>query len=111
MDGLYLICENHGIENCHPDLRGYAYAQEKKPGEKIRYIPSTRNELIKSDEICKKCEFRLIKIEKKECPSCENKDIQLIGAKEIERELGPPIKGIFYKCNECNTELISDEEL
>lgn len=108
MEGLMHICKYWGTENCYPDISNVKYAKEIEPGEDIPLWP-VGDELRRLDEVCKKCDSRLFGIEKKECPVCGTKDIKWKGTKEIEYELGF-IKGNFYRCNECNTELISGKK-
>ncbi len=107
MEGLMFICKKWGTAACDPRIMKLRYFQEKKPGEKIVIWP-IGEELRKLDEICKNCDNRLFKFEEMECPLCKNKDIQLQGYKEVEFELGC-IKGKFYKCNKCDTELIFEK--
>ncbi len=101
-------CKFWGTEKCSPDIRHLKFFKEKKSGEKIPLWP-VGEELRKLDQICKKCDFRLFEIEKEKCLLCGNKDIQWLGSKKIEYQFGF-IEGNFYRCDQCNTELIAKKK-
>ena len=107
MEGLMCICTYFGSKNCHPDVRKFASVQEKKPGRKFLQLP-VGEELRKLDEICKNCTIRLFEIEIKKCPVCENESIMLNSIVDIESQFGS-MKGNVYRCNKCDTKLLSDK--
>jgi len=109
MEGLMGICNYFASKNCYPDVRKFGSVQEKKPGRKLLKLPAGE-ELRKLDEICKKCAIRLFEIETKKCPVCENEDIILSSIVNIESQFGS-MKGNLYRCNKCNTKLLSDKIL
>jgi len=108
MKGFMYYCKYWGAENCSPDIKHLKFAKEVKSGEEIPLWP-VGEKLLELDEICKKCESRLFEIEEKKCLLCGNKDIQWERAKKIECQFGF-IEGNFYRCDQCNTELIAQKK-
>jgi len=107
MEGLLCICNYLGSKNCHPDIRKFRNIREIKPGKKFHMLPV--GEKVKElDEICKKCKFRLFEIKIQKCPACDNVDIKLTSIIDIDSQFGS-LKGNLYKCNKCNTKLLSDK--
>lgn len=101
-------CKYWGTDNCSPDISHLKFAKEKEPGEEIFLWPSGQK-LRQLDKICKKCESRLFEIEEKKCLVCGNRNLQWLGSKKIEYQFGF-MEGNFYKCNQCNTELIAQKK-
>ena len=90
------ICEHEGLRNLF----------EKKEIRGDKFELPNEHELNRLNEKCQGCKHAL-RIEKEECPICENKN------------LGPPSryfgsgqhavspKEIYYRCDQCNRDLVS----
>lgn len=103
MKPLFEICE--GWENCdNEDLRSLF---ERKIIEGKKFKLPKEKELEKLKKICRNCGHSL-KIEKKECPMCERKDLITIFPSDIE---DASITIYRYKCKNCSRHLYSYKEL
>ena len=101
-------CKYWGTDDCSPDIRHHKFAKEIKPGDDIPVWP-VGEELKKLDEVCRECDFRLFEIEEERCLVCRNRDLKWLRSKKIEYQFGF-IEGNFYKCDHCNTKLISQKK-
>ena len=78
MEGLMHICRSWGTEGCHPDVSDHRYPKEVKDGETIHIWP-VGEELKRLDDICKKCDSRVLLVEEEKCPYCDSTDVESTG--------------------------------
>ena len=67
-------------------------------------------EVIPYNEICRVCSSRQFEIREKRCDACERTDIKLISSGENGKN--PITEAVtYYRCNKCDSNLLSDIKL
>ena len=105
MKSLMFNCINWGGIDCHPEVSGHKYPKKLKNGEDPPLWP-VGAELRELDEICKSCELRFFKIEKRECLVCGGRDFTERTGLEINMEGTNRYENSYFKCKTCETPAI-----
>ena len=109
MRALMYSCINWGYTKCNVTVSQLARWSTEGGEKEISYWP-VGPEVIPYNEICRVCGNRQFEIKEKKCYACDSTEIQLIrsggnGNNPITEAL------IYYRCNTCDSTLVSDVRL
>ena len=106
MKPLMYSCINWGYTKCNERVSILARWSTEGGEKEISYWPYDP-EVIPYNSVCRVCGHLLIEIKEKRCNVCESTDIQLIGSGGNGKKLSTE-DVIYYRCNKCDSKLVSD---
>lgn len=102
-------CINWGYTKCNAKVSQLARWSTEGSEKEISYWPCGP-EVIPYNEICRVCGNRQFEIREKRCNACESTNIKLISSGGNGKN--PTTEAvIYYRCNKCDSNLVSDMKL
>jgi len=105
MTALMYSCINWGYAKCNAKVSQLARWSTEGTEKEISYWPCGP-EVIPYNDICRVCGNRQFEIREKRCKVCESTDIHLIGPGENGKDHSKE-DAIYYRCNKCDSNLVS----
>ncbi|MGB2906254.1 MAG: hypothetical protein WBB73_04085 [Candidatus Aminicenantaceae bacterium] len=106
MRALMYSCINWGYTKCHAKVSQLARWSTEGGEKELAYWP-VDPEVIPYNEICRVCDNRQFEIREKRCNACESTDIQLGGSGGNGKNHSID-DALYYRCNKCDSNLVSD---
>lgn len=110
MRAIMYSCLNWGDIKCNVEVSQFARWSKVGGDKEITNGPCGPT-VNSYNEICRACGHRQFEIREKRCKVCESTDIQLIGSGRNGKNPSTGDAIYYYRCNKCDSGLVSDIKL